>query len=468
MKPFVIVYGIVWRVGTLAKEKKIFFCTECGYESAKWMGQCPGCKGWNTFSEEKLVTSKKGSIKLSEKVEAKKITEVSETEEVRLYTHIEELDRVLGGGIVKGSLVLIGGDPGIGKSTLLLQMCASLVKDDVKVLYVSGEESLSQIMMRGKRLNAYSDSLMLLCDNDLDNIEAKIEKYSSEVVIIDSIQTISAQTVDNAPGTVTQVREVTSSLLRLAKTRNTAIFIVGHVTKDGQVAGPKTLEHMVDSVLYFEGDENEGVRLLRAAKNRFGSTNEIGVFSMTGEGLVEVKNPSQMFLSGRPENVPGSVVIATNEGSRSVLIELQALVCDSSFNMPRRTSVGVDYNRVNLLIAVLEKRAGIFLGGFDCYVNIAGGLKINDPASDLGIALAIVSSFKNRPIPSDMAIIGEMGLAGEIRGVSGAARRVSEALKMGYGKVIVPFSNKSKDIDSLSKDIIYVKNIGEAIAAVFQ
>jgi DNA repair protein RadA/Sms len=382
-------------------------------------------------------------------------------------THIDELDRVLGGGIVKGSLVLIGGDPGIGKSTLLLQMCSHLVKDNVKVLYVSGEESLSQIMMRGRRLNAYDDNLLLLCDNDLSNIEDKIEKYESEVVIVDSIQTIAAPDIDNAPGTVTQVREVTSRLLKLAKTHNTAIFIVGHVTKDGQVAGPRTLEHMVDSVLYFEGDESEGVRLLRAVKNRFGSTNEIGVFNMTGEGLEEVTNPSQMFLNGRPEEVPGSVVIATMEGTRSVLVELQALVADTSFNMPRRTSVGVDYNRVNLLIAVLEKRAGIYLGSYDCYVNIAGGLKLADPASDLGVAMAIVSSFKNKPVPSSVAIIGEVGLAGEIRGVTSAPRRVTEAEKMGFKKIVVPVSNKSKDLDKAGIDIIYVKNIGDAIQKIF-
>ena len=451
----------------MAKEKKIFFCTECGYESAKWMGQCPGCKGWNTFSEEKVITGKSGSVKPAERVEAKKITEVSAEEEVRLMTHIEELDRVLGGGIVKGSLVLIGGDPGIGKSTLLLQMCSRLVADKVKVLYVSGEESLSQIMMRGKRLNAYDENLLLLCDNDLDNVEAKIEKYDSEVVIIDSIQTMAAADIDNAPGTVTQVREVTSRLLKLAKTHNTAIFIVGHVTKDGQVAGPRTLEHMVDSVLYFEGDESEGVRLLRAVKNRFGSTNEIGVFNMTGEGLEEVRNPSQMFLNGRPEDVPGSVVIATMEGTRSVLVELQALVADTNFNMPRRTSVGVDYNRVNLLIAVLEKRAGMYLGNYDCYVNIAGGLKVSDPASDLGVAMAITSSFKNRAIPSSTAIIGEIGLAGEIRGVTSASRRVMEAEKMGFTRMIVPLSNRSKDLDNAAIEVVYVKNISDAIHAVF-
>ncbi len=431
------------------------------------MGQCPGCKGWNTFSEEKVVTKKSGNVRLADRVEAKKITEVKSEDEVRLMTHIDELDRVLGGGIVKGSLVLIGGDPGIGKSTLLLQMCSHLVKDNVKVLYVSGEESLSQIMMRGRRLNAYDDNLLLLCDNDLSNIEDKIEKYESEVVIVDSIQTIAAPDIDNAPGTVTQVREVTSRLLKLAKTHNTAIFIVGHVTKDGQVAGPRTLEHMVDSVLYFEGDESEGVRLLRAVKNRFGSTNEIGVFNMTGEGLEEVTNPSQMFLNGRPEEVPGSVVIATMEGTRSVLVELQALVADTSFNMPRRTSVGVDYNRVNLLIAVLEKRAGIYLGSYDCYVNIAGGLKLADPASDLGVAMAIVSSFKNKPVPSSVAIIGEVGLAGEIRGVTSAPRRVTEAEKMGFKKIVVPISNKSKDLDKAGIDIIYVKNIGDAIQKIF-
>ena len=446
----------------------MFFCNNCGYESAKWMGQCPGCRQWNTFTEEKVLRpSKSGSSSTRGTAEVVTLNSVSEGKEDRRTTHIDELDRVLGGGLVAGSLTLVGGDPGIGKSTLLLQMCSRLVADKVKVLYVSGEESLSQIMMRGKRLNAYDENLLLLCDNDLDNVEAKIEKYDSEVVIIDSIQTMAAADIDNAPGTVTQVREVTSRLLKLAKTHNTAIFIVGHVTKDGQVAGPRTLEHMVDSVLYFEGDESEGVRLLRAVKNRFGSTNEIGVFNMTGEGLEEVRNPSQMFLNGRPEDVPGSVVIATMEGTRSVLVELQALVADTNFNMPRRTSVGVDYNRVNLLIAVLEKRAGMYLGNYDCYVNIAGGLKVSDPASDLGVAMAITSSFKNRAIPSSTAIIGEIGLAGEIRGVTSASRRVMEAEKMGFTRMIVPLSNRSKDLDNAAIEVVYVKNISDAIHAVF-
>ncbi len=449
----------------MAKEKSVFFCKECGYESSKWMGQCPGCRAWNTFAEEKVAVKKKQNVKSFEKIEAKKITEVLETQDERILTHIDELDRVLGGGIVKGSLVLVGGDPGIGKSTLLLQMCSHLVKDNRKLLYVSGEESLSQIMMRGKRLGAYDERLMLLCDNDLDNIEEKVEAYASEVVIIDSIQTMISSDIDNAPGSVTQVREVTSRLLLLAKRRNTAVFIVGHVTKEGTVAGPRTLEHMVDSVLYFEGDESSGFRVLRAVKNRFGSTNEIGVFNMTGEGLEEVKNPSELFLSGRPVDVPGSVVIATVEGSRSVLVELQALVADSSFNMPRRTAVGVDYNRVNLLIAVLEKRAGIFLSNCDCYVNIAGGLRVNDPSADLGIVMAIAGSYKNRSLPSGMAILGEIGLAGEIRGISSVGRRVNEALKMGFNSVVLPSSNmNSKELKNIKGiELIPVSNINEAL-----
>ena len=449
----------------MAKEKTVFFCKECGYESSKWMGQCPGCRAWNSFAEEKVAAGKKQSVKSFEKIEAKKITEVLETQDERILTHIDELDRVLGGGIVKGSLVLVGGDPGIGKSTLLLQMCSMLVKDNRNILYVSGEESLSQIMMRGKRLGAYDDRLMLLCDNDLDNIEEKAESYKSEVVIIDSIQTMVSSDIDNAPGSVTQVREVTSRLLLLAKRRNTAVFIIGHVTKEGTVAGPRTLEHMVDSVLYFEGDDSSGFRVLRAVKNRFGSTNEIGVFNMTGEGLEEVKNPSKMFLNGRPVDVPGSVVIATVEGSRSVLVELQALVADTSFNMPRRTAVGVDYNRVNLLIAVLEKRAGIFLSNCDCYVNIAGGLRVNDPSADLGIVMAIAGSYKNKPVPSGMAILGEIGLAGEIRGISSVGRRVNEALKMGFSSVVIPASNmNSKELKSIKGiELIPVSNINEAL-----
>lgn len=453
----------------MAKEKKIFYCTGCGYESSKWMGQCPGCKEWNTFTEEKVTISAGGKKKSSsERVRARKITDIGEETETRIKTDITELDRVLGGGIVKGSLVLIGGDPGIGKSTLLLQMCAKLTEKDAGILYVSGEESMSQIMMRGKRLGAYNDRLIILCDNDMDNIEERIMELSPDVVIIDSIQTMEDPSVDNAQGTVTQVREVTGRLMRIAKTIGPAVFIVGHVTKEGQVAGPRTLEHMVDSVLYFEGDESEGMRLLRAVKNRFGSTNEIGVFSMTDKGLEEVTNPSELLLSGRPKNVPGSAVIPVMEGSRSILVELQALCAGSSFNMPRRTAVGLDYNRVNLILAVLERRAGIVLSGYDCYVNITGGVKVYDPSTDLGIAVSIVSSFRNRPVPSDMAVLGEIGLTGEIRGVSNVLRRAKEAGKLGFKRILLPESNRSKDLEGIGIEPIYVSNVREAIDAALE
>ena len=455
----------------MAKEKQVFFCKECGYESSRWLGQCPGCRQWNTFVEEKVTVKSKSSsktISVSERPKATNIKNVSSSEETRIMTRIGELDRVLGGGIVKGSLVLVGGDPGIGKSTLLLEMCKNLVETGTRVLYVSGEESVSQIKSRAVRLGITSgtvmeERLMLLSDNDIDNIESQIDDLSAEVVVIDSIQTIMAGDIDNAPGTVTQVREVTARLLQIAKQKDAAVFIVGHVTKEGTVAGPRTLEHMVDSVLYFEGDESGGFRLLRANKNRFGSTNEIGVFNMVDSGLEEVSNPSEFFLSGRPENASGSVVVCTIEGTRALLVEIQALCADSNYNLPRRTSVGLDYNRINMLIAVLEKRGGISLSGCDCYVNIAGGMKLSDPSTDLGVALAIASSFRDRPFDGHTVIIGEIGLAGEIRGVRNITQRVKEAIKLGYNRLIIPKSNKSKELEGLGAEIIYVSNIHEAL-----
>ena len=455
----------------MAKEKQVFFCKECGYESSRWLGQCPGCRQWNTFVEEKVTVKSKSSsktISVSERPKATNIKNVSSSEETRIMTRIGELDRVLGGGIVKGSLVLVGGDPGIGKSTLLLEMCKNLVETGTRVLYVSGEESVSQIKSRAVRLGITSgtvmeERLMLLSDNDIDNIESQIDDLSAEVVVIDSIQTIMSGDIDNAPGTVTQVREVTARLLQIAKQKDAAVFIVGHVTKEGTVAGPRTLEHMVDSVLYFEGDESGGFRLLRANKNRFGSTNEIGVFNMVDSGLEEVSNPSEFFLSGRPENASGSVVVCTIEGTRALLVEIQALCADSNYNLPRRTSVGLDYNRINMLIAVLEKRGGISLSGCDCYVNIAGGMKLSDPSTDLGVALAIASSFRDRPFDGHTVIIGEIGLAGEIRGVRNITQRVKEAVKLGYNRLIIPKSNKSKELEGLGAEIIYVSNIHEAL-----
>lgn len=451
----------------MAKEKQIFFCKECGYESSKWLGQCPGCRSWNTFVEEKVKVGAKHASVVKEAVAPTSILEVTTADESRIKTGILELDRVLGGGIVRGSLVLVGGDPGIGKSTILLQMCRNLVQQEqTEVLYVSGEESPSQIKMRSERLGSFSKDMMLLCDNDMDNISAAITKSPAQVVVIDSIQTMLVEEIGSAPGTVTQVREVTVRLMQLAKQNNIAVFIVGHVTKEGTVAGPRTLEHMVDSVLYFEGDRNNGFRILRGVKNRFGSTNEIGVFTMTDKGLEEVENPSQMMLNGRPEGVSGSVVVSSIEGTRSILVELQALVCQTNFNMPRRTSVGVDFNRVNLITAVMEKRVGMNLWGFDAYVSIAGGMKISDPAIDLGIAFAIASSMNNKPVGDDIMIIGEIGLAGEIRGVTNVMQRVQEAAKLGLKKCIIPKSNYDRAMEKLDIDIVCVSNLSEALGLI--
>ncbi|MDD6328228.1 MAG: DNA repair protein RadA [Eubacteriales bacterium] len=448
----------------MAKEKQVFFCKECGYESAKWLGQCPGCHSWNTFVEERItVGAQRNSAARRDAVAPTSILKVTTADESRIHTGIIELDRVLGGGIVRGSLVLVGGDPGIGKSTLLLQMCRRLVHDNTSVLYVSGEESLSQIKMRAERIGAFEQDMLLLCDNDMDNVASAIGKCQAEVVVIDSIQTMVVDSLGTAPGTVTQVREVTARLMQLAKQLNVAVFIVGHVTKEGTVAGPRTLEHMVDSVLYFEGDGNHGFRILRGVKNRFGSTNEIGVFSMTESGLSEVDNPSGVMLNGRPTGVSGSVVVSSLEGTRSILVELQALVCQTNFNMPRRTSVGVDYNRVNLIMAVLEKRAGLNLWGYDAYVSVAGGMKINDPAIDLGIACAIYSSMNNKPLSDSLMIIGEIGLAGEIRGVSNVMQRIREADKMGFTCCMIPKSNYDKTMEKLSIKVYAVSSLTEAL-----
>lgn len=453
----------------MAKDKQIYYCKECGNEFSRWMGQCPSCKAWNSFVEEKVTKTRSNkTVSVADRPKATSIKNVSSSEETRISTRISELDRVLGGGIVKGSLVLVGGDPGIGKSTLLLEMCRNLVEDDNKVLYVSGEESVSQIKSRAVRLGitegtVMEERLMLLSDNDMDNIESQINSLEAEVVVIDSIQTIEASNVEAAPGTISQVREVTARMLQIAKHSNVAVFIVGHVTKEGTVAGPRTLEHMVDSVLYFEGDESGGFRLLRANKNRFGSTNEIGVFNMTDGGLEEVINPSEFFLNGRPEKSSGSSVVCIIEGTRAMLIEIQALCTDSSFSMPRRTSVGIDYNRVNLLTAVLEKRGGISLSGCDCYVNVAGGLKINDPSTDLGIISAIASSFRDKPIDSKMVIIGETGLAGEVRGVRNISQRLKEAAKLGFSKAIIPKSNYNKDLEKLGMEITTVSTIRDTL-----
>ena len=429
----------------MAKDKKsVFFCQNCGYESPKWMGQCPGCRQWNTFVEEVVQTKKSGAASvggtLREKPQPTPISKISGQDHERMSTGIAELDRVLGGGIVAGGLMLVGGDPGIGKSTLLLQVCRNISAAGKEVLYVSGEESLHQIKMRAERVGEFGDSLKILCGTDLDSIKECIEKDRPQLVIIDSIQTMYLDTVSSSPGSVSQVREVTGVLLQLAKSLQIPIFIVGHVTKDGNVAGPRVLEHMVDTVLYFEGDRNAFYRILRAVKNRFGSTNEIGVFEMREEGLAEVPNPSEYMLDGRPIGASGSVVSCAMEGSRPIMIEIQALVCQSSFGLPRRTANGTDYNRVNLLMAVLEKRGRISLSSSDAYVNITGGIKMNEPAVDLGILLAIASSAKDFVVDDKTVVFGEVGLSGEVRAVSMAEQRINEAKKLGFTKVILPKS----------------------------
>ncbi len=424
----------------MAKAKTtVFFCQSCGYESAKWMGQCPGCKEWNTFVEETVDKKSVGKTRAAvSETKPVPLSAIEASTDERISTQMSELDRVMGGGIVSGSLVLVGGDPGIGKSTLLLQVCRNLAAQKIDVLYISGEESLQQIKIRAQRVGSFEDSLHLLCETNLDTIRSVIDREKPQIVVIDSIQTMYSEDVGSAPGSVSQVREATSVLMQIAKGMNITIFIVGHVTKEGVVAGPRVLEHMVDTVLYFEGDRYAAYRILRGVKNRFGSTNEIGVFEMCQEGLREVKNPSEYMLSGKPEGASGSVVACSMEGTRPILLEVQALVCHTNFGMPRRTAAGTDYNRVNLLMAVLEKRLGLKLSDCDAYVNIAGGIRMNEPAIDLGIVLAIVSSYKERPIDEKTICFGEVGLSGEVRAVSMAEQRVLEAKKLGFTTCILP------------------------------
>ena len=423
----------------MAKAKKsVFFCQNCGHEESKWLGQCPACREWNTFVEEKVTSVKAGTVRDKKEAQIVALSSVETDEDERMMTEMAELDRVLGGGIVPGSLVLVGGDPGIGKSTLLLQVCQRLAAMNKKILYISGEESLKQIKLRANRMGDFSHTLFLLCETNLDMIRGVIEQQTPDMVVIDSIQTMYNEEVGSAPGSVSQVRESTNILMQLAKGLGISIFIVGHVTKEGTVAGPRVLEHMVDTVLYFEGDRHASYRILRAVKNRFGSTNEIGVFEMQKSGLVEVENPSEFMLSGRPEHASGSVVACAMEGTRPMLMEIQALVCKSSFGMPRRTAAGLDYNRVNLLMAVLEKREGLTLSSYDAYVNIAGGIRMNEPAADLGIVMAIASSYKNKPVSEDAIVFGEVGLSGEVRAVTMPEQRVAEAKKLGFKTCILP------------------------------
>lgn len=450
----------------MAKGKKtVFFCQNCGHEETKWLGQCPACREWNTFVEEKVIVTSSitaTSGRNSQDLKIVPLSEVKADERTRATTGLKELDRVLGGGIVPGSLILVGGDPGIGKSTLLLQVCQQLSKEK-DILYISGEESLAQIKLRANRMGEFQEKLKLLCETNLNLIRGVIEKYKPDMVVIDSIQTMYSEDVSSTPGSVSQVREATNVLMQLAKGLGITIFIVGHVTKEGTVAGPRVLEHMVDTVLYFEGDRHASYRILRGVKNRFGSTNEIGVFEMRQTGLVEVENPSEYMLSGKPENATGSVVACSMEGTRPLLIEIQALVCQSNFGMPRRTATGTDYNRVNLLMAVLEKRIGLHLGNCDAYVNIAGGIRMNEPAIDLAIILAIISSYKNRPMDAKTIVFGEVGLSGEVRAVSMPEQRVAEAKKLGFETCIIPAVSKNMVKGIKGIKIIGVKNVSDAM-----
>lgn len=449
----------------MPKKSTVFFCSSCGYESSKWMGQCPSCKEWNTFTEEPVVKMKRAVQTASfSSTEPVLLKDISADDSKRIKTGFDEFDRVLGGGIVKGSLVLIGGDPGIGKSTILLQVTKNLVNQGEKVLYVSGEESLRQIKLRANRLGTDFDNLLLLCETNLDAITEVIKKNVPTTVVIDSIQTMYREDISSAPGSVSQVREATSLLMQIAKQLEINIFIVGHVTKEGAVAGPRVLEHMVDTVLYFEGDRHASYRILRGVKNRFGSTNEIGVFEMREEGLKEVKNPSEYMLFGKAEDASGSVITCTMEGTRPLMIEIQALLCRSNFGIPRRQATGMDFNRVNLLMAVIEKRGGLQIGDQDAYVNIAGGIKINEPAMDLATVLAIISSYRNKAIDSKTVVFGEVGLSGEVRAVNNARLRVMEAKKLGFKTVVLPKSNIDSDIKKIEGIETYgVSDIREAM-----
>ncbi len=422
------------------KDKFTFLCQSCGAQTPKWMGRCPDCGAWDTLTEEKIVSTGPGKARASFVPRPVPIDSVDVTEAQRLRTGIAEFDRVLGGGIVDGSLILIGGDPGIGKSTLMLQVLASLAKSHKKCLYVSGEESVRQLSMRGKRLNSESSSLFIVSETDLDSILSMAEKEPYDVMVIDSIQTVFHPDVSSTPGSVTQIREASMQFMRLAKTTGLPIFLVGHVTKVGAIAGPRIMEHMVDSVLYFEGDKNHIFRILRAVKNRFGSTNEIGVFEMRETGLEQVPNPSAVFLSERSVVSPGSVVTSSMEGTRPILVEIQGLVSSSGLGTPRRTVLGLDHNRVALIVAVMEKRLGMNLSGLDIFMNVIGGVKIVEPSADLGIAAALASSFLDKPLHKEITLIGEIGLTGEIRAVSHAQARIKEASKMGFTTCLVPGS----------------------------
>jgi DNA repair protein RadA/Sms len=453
------------------KAKSIYVCSECGYESVKWYGKCPTCGEWNTMQEQApIVAGKKRSGSFNSKVSIQsvlKLSEISSDIESRLLTGIKEFDRVLGGGIVEGSLVLLSGDPGIGKSTILLQICQKL-GESKKILYISGEESARQIKLRANRLNVDTENLYILAQTDVSVIVETVKAEHPDMVVIDSIQTMMLDDVSSSAGSITQVRECTNIFMHLAKSLGIPIFVVGHVNKDGAIAGPKVLEHIVDTVLYFEGERNYSYRILRSAKNRFGSTNEIGVFEMTQGGLKEVENPSLMMLSGRPKNTSGTCVACTMEGSRPILAEVQGLVTASGFGTPRRMSTGFDYNRMSMIIAVLEKRAGYYFNGMDTYLNVIGGLKLYEPAADLSVALALVSSLKDEVVNENTLAFGEIGLAGEIRAVNNCEQRITEAKRLGFTKCIIPFHNYkslSKDL-KVSMDIVPVRTIRTAFDTI--
>jgi len=454
----------------VAKGKTKFVCQECGAESPKWVGKCPGCAAWNTFVEEVeavVKTAGVASAALSGTRERPRpIAEIESAREPRIDAGSDELNRVLGGGLVPGSLILVGGDPGIGKSTLLLQTSCHLARKPLRVLYVTGEESARQIKMRAERLGAQAPTLFVLCETNTDLIFEALDEVRPDILVVDSIQTVYQPGVTSAPGSVSQVRECTGLFMRIAKQRGIATLLVGHVTKEGAIAGPRILEHMVDTVLYFEGERHNSYRMLRAVKNRFGSTNEIGIFEMAESGLTEVKNPSELFLSERPLGVAGSIVVASMEGTRPVLVELQALVASTNFPSPRRMATGVDYHRLNLIIAVLEKRIGLHMQSQDAYLNVAGGIKLDEPAADLGVAVALASSYRERATSPTAVVFGEIGLTGEVRGVSRVDQRVNEALKLGFSRVILPEKSMKQWTPPRGIEIVAVRTVQEALQAI--
>lgn len=451
-----------------AKSKIIYQCSECGYESAKWAGKCPECGAWNSMQEmvrEPVSSQRSAAVRTAGVLSrAVPISEISTEDEHRYHTGLSELDRVLGGGIVKGSLVLISGDPGIGKSTLLLQICEYLGKD-LQIFYVSGEESARQIKLRAARLGVQSPNLMILTETDVQYVVEEIRSEKPDLVMIDSIQTMNHTELNSSPGSITQVRECTNVLTRCAKSMDIPIIIVGHVNKDGAIAGPKVLEHIVDAVLYFEGDRQMTYRILRAVKNRYGSTNEIGVFDMGENGLQQVENPSQAMLSGRPKDASGTCVTAVMEGTRPILAEIQGLATTSGFGTPRRMSTGFDYNRMALILAVLEKRAGYYFSNLDAYINVVGGLRLDEPSADLAVAVALISSLKDTPVREDTVVFGEIGLAGELRSINRAELRISEAARLGFTRCVLPYHNLKNLSNSAGMEVIGAKNIRDAYEA---